>query len=126
MILDRVRILKSQLLYQLSYAPKSLMPQGDLQGFAHPDLGRNGNGTYIYGKRGVPSISTSLARCDFAFVRPVSDRFANRRDPKLAAVRAVFWACCTAILFCAAILVAAQTETGRHALILLITGGGRG
>jgi hypothetical protein len=126
MILDRVRILKSQLLYQLSYAPKSLMPQGDLQGFAHPDLGRNGNGTYIYGKRGVPSISTSLARCDFAFVRPVSDRSANQGRRSLRAARAVIWVCCTAILFCAAILIAAQTETGRHALILLVTGGAKG
>jgi hypothetical protein len=33
---------------------------------------------------------------------------------------------CCVILFCAAILVVAQTETGRHILRLLVTGGAKG
>ena len=55
-------LIKSQLLYQLSYAPKSLMPQGDLPGFAPPDLGRNENGTYLYGMQRVPSIVPTVNR----------------------------------------------------------------
>lgn len=56
----RRHILKSQLLYRLSYGLQSLTQQRVLRDFWRSDCGRNGNRTHIYGTQRVTSIVASL------------------------------------------------------------------
>lgn len=54
----------------------------------------------------------------------LSTRSANQNGG-LAVARGMLWTC-AAITLCALIFLAAQTETGRHLLMLLVTGGATG